>query len=101
MSEEKISADDIDEDNPNYKPPPEKTLKEIVNADQGDESLRKYKEALLGEATAEDVIVDANDPRKVIVKALALVVNGREDLVLDLSGKSSSIKSSVGVILIF
>lgn len=33
-----------------YKPPPEKTLHEIINADAEDESLRKYKEALLGQA---------------------------------------------------
>lgn len=32
----------------NYQPPPQKTIEEIVNADQEDESLRKYKEALLG-----------------------------------------------------
>lgn len=32
----------------NYQPPPQKTIEEMVNADQEDESLRKYKEALLG-----------------------------------------------------
>ncbi|KAH9628644.1 hypothetical protein HF086_007849 [Spodoptera exigua] len=40
-----------------YKPPPEKTIDEILAADQEDESLRKYKEALLGEAQAGAVIV--------------------------------------------
>lgn len=90
MADDKVMSNEgSDEENPNYKPPPEKTLKEIVSADQEDESLRKYKEALLGQetATGEDIIVDINDPRKVIVKALALVVEGREDLLLDLSGE--------------
>jgi len=92
--EENVSHknDGSDEENPNYKAPPEKSLKEIVSADQEDESLRKYKAALLGPATADDVVVDVNDPRKVIVKALALVVEGREDLVLDLSGSLEDLK---------
>lgn len=40
-----------------YRPPPEKTIEEILAADQEDESLRKYKEALLGQAQAGTVIV--------------------------------------------
>lgn len=40
-----------------YKPPPEKTIEEILAADQEDESLRKYKEALLGQAQIGTVIV--------------------------------------------
>ena len=39
-----------------YKPPPEKSLDEILNADKNDESLQLYKEKLLGNA-AKDVIV--------------------------------------------
>lgn len=46
-----------DEEDVNYKPPPEKSLKEIVEADQNDASLQKYKEALLGQAIKEPVIV--------------------------------------------
>lgn len=88
MSDDKNATNDgSDEENPNYKPPPEKSLKEIINTDQEDESLKKYKEALLGQAVADDVVVNSSDPRKVIVKTLALVVEGREDLVLDLTGK--------------
>jgi hypothetical protein len=40
-----------------YQPPPQKTIEEIVNQDQEDESLRKYKEALLGAAQVEKIIV--------------------------------------------
>lgn len=40
-----------------YRPPPEKSLDELINTDKDDESLKKYKEKLLGEATAGKVIV--------------------------------------------
>lgn len=40
-----------------YKPPPEKSIEEILATDQEDESLRKYKQALLGQAEAGQVIV--------------------------------------------
>lgn len=36
----------------NYKPPAQKTLEEIQKLDEDDESLRKYKEALLGKDCA-------------------------------------------------
>lgn len=45
------------EDTTNYNPPPKKTIEEIVSLDQEDESLRKYKEALLGNAQSEKVII--------------------------------------------
>lgn len=59
MSEEVTTPDEIDNEEVDsaYKPPPEKTLEEIIKADEDDESLRKYKEALLGEAQAGGVIV--------------------------------------------
>lgn len=41
----------------NYQPPPQKTIEEIIAADQEDESLRKYKETLLGAAQSEKIIV--------------------------------------------
>lgn len=41
----------------NYKPPPEKSIEEILAADQEDESLRKYKETLLGEAQMGKIVV--------------------------------------------
>ena len=41
-----------DEENPNYKPPAPKALDEMINQDQDDESLVKYKQALLGQGSA-------------------------------------------------
>lgn len=51
------SVDDELEVESTYKPPPEKTIEEILEADKEDESLRKYKETLLGEAKAGGVVV--------------------------------------------
>lgn len=41
------------------------------------------------------LILDPNDPRKVIVKKLALCVPGRDDMELDLSGDISKLKKQV------
>ncbi|KAK7870599.1 hypothetical protein R5R35_009103 [Gryllus longicercus] len=79
----------------NYKPPPEKTIEEILEADKEDESLQKYKEALLGEAKTGKVIVDPEDPRKVIVKKLVLCATDRPDVELDLTGDLTQLKKQV------
>ncbi|KAG4066502.1 hypothetical protein HA402_007138 [Bradysia odoriphaga] len=96
MSDKEITNVDAENEvESNYQPPPQKTIEEILATDQEDESLRKYKEALLGAAQSEKIIVDANDPRKVIVKKLALCVPGRDDMELDLSGDLSKLKKQV------
>lgn len=101
MSGDQINPEDVekldinDEIDSSYKPPPEKSLDELINADKEDESLQKYKEKLLGEATAGKIIIDENDPRKVIVKQLALVVPDRPDVTLDLTGDLSKLKKQV------
>lgn len=81
-----------DEDHPNYKPPAAKSLKDIVEADKEDPSLQKYKETLLGAATAEAIIVEPDNPSRVLVKKLALVVEGRPDVVLDLTEDLENLK---------
>ncbi|XP_037906668.1 rho GDP-dissociation inhibitor 1 isoform X1 [Hermetia illucens] len=86
---------DEDEHDSNYQPPPQKTIEEIMAADQEDESLRRYKEALLGDAQAGAVIVEPNDQRKVLVKKLALCVEGRDDMELDLTSDLSQLKKQV------
>ncbi|XP_034482277.1 rho GDP-dissociation inhibitor 1 [Drosophila innubila] len=99
-TETKHAEEHHDEDvhDSNYQAPPEKTIAEIMAADQEDESLRRYKEKLLGAAQAEQIIVDPNDSRKVIVKKLALVVEGRDDMELDLSGDIGNLKKQLFVI---
>lgn len=39
-----------------YQPPREKSIEELLAVDVEDESLRRYKEALLGEAKAKRII---------------------------------------------
>jgi len=55
---------DADELDKNYKPPPQKTLEELLETDKEDESLRRYKEALLGgaAATGETIIFGKISP---------------------------------------
>ena len=52
---EHADVEEEEEDNPNYKPPAPKKLDDIVNQDQDDESLVKYKQALLGQGS-KDII---------------------------------------------
>ncbi|OAL54440.1 Rho GDP-dissociation inhibitor 2 [Pyrenochaeta sp. DS3sAY3a] len=59
-----------------------KTLDEYHQLDKNDESLNKWK-ASLGLGQGKD-ISDPNDPRKCIILSLALEVEGRPDIVIDL-----------------
>ena len=43
-NEEPTTPDD------NFKPPPKESIEQLLNKDNEDESLRKYKEQLLGSA---------------------------------------------------
>lgn len=71
---------------PNYKAPAVKPLQDILATDKEDESLQKYKAALLGSAVrGGSIIVKPNDPRRVIVQSLQLVVDGRPDVTIDLT----------------
>lgn len=45
---EMAAANEESENSPNYKAPAPKSLQEIQEMDKDDESLRKYKETLLG-----------------------------------------------------
>lgn len=79
--------EDHEEDNtPGYKPPDQKKLEEMLALDPDDESLRKYKEALLGSLAANMVTPFPRDRRFVIVQKLALIVDGREDVEVNLVG---------------
>ncbi|XP_005097358.1 rho GDP-dissociation inhibitor 1 [Aplysia californica] len=96
MAEQEQVAPEVqgeeEEENPNYKPPAPKALDEIVSADAEDESLRKYKEALLGGGLAGNVIVDPNNEKKVIVQKLSLLAEGRDEIFIDLTRPEDEIK---------
>jgi hypothetical protein len=90
-----VEVQEVEEEeteNPNYKPPAPKSLDEIVNQDAEDESLRKYKEALLGSGLKGNVIVDESNPNKVIIEKLSLLVEGRPEIFLDLTKTPEEIK---------
>ncbi|KAL8609361.1 hypothetical protein ACOMHN_008155 [Nucella lapillus] len=82
-----------DEITPGYKPPAPKSLEEIVKLDTDDESLVKYKKALLGETGGAD-----GGKKEVTVKKLTINVEGREPVVLDLTGPKQG-KEKLQVVL--
>lgn len=59
MAEDNVEFEPVaeEEEPSNYKPPPEKTLEEMIQQDTEDESLRKYKEALLGTSAAGAIVL--------------------------------------------
>uniref|UniRef100_A0A3B4UVC1 Rho GDP-dissociation inhibitor 1 n=2 Tax=Seriola dumerili TaxID=41447 RepID=A0A3B4UVC1_SERDU len=67
----------------NYKPPAQKSLQEIQELDKDDESLRKYKEALLG-STA--VVADPTAPNVQVTRMTLVCEAAPQPLVLDLQG---------------
>ncbi|XP_028395525.1 rho GDP-dissociation inhibitor 1-like [Dendronephthya gigantea] len=83
------------EETPGYVPPAEKSLKEIQDLDQDDESLQKYKAQLLAGAGEKLDEGGAN----VLVKQLAIKVEGRDDIKIDLTADDlSKLKSNPLVI---
>jgi len=95
--EETVAVQEVDDEKDgDYLPPPEKSIDDMLKTDTEDESLQKYKAALLGAATAGSgaVVVEEADPRKVIVKKLHLVVEGRDDVTIDLTEDLKTIKNS-------
>eukprot|EP00088_Acartia_fossae_P065518 TRINITY_DN8079_c0_g1_i1.p1 TRINITY_DN8079_c0_g1~~TRINITY_DN8079_c0_g1_i1.p1 ORF type:complete len:199 (-),score=66.76 TRINITY_DN8079_c0_g1_i1:1153-1749(-) len=85
----------MDSDDENFEAPASKTIDDMLKADENDPSLMKMKQELLGDAAAGSgkVIVDESDTRQVIVKKLSLVVEGRDDVSMDLTEDLDKIKT--------
>ncbi|XP_077413366.1 rho GDP-dissociation inhibitor 1 [Vanacampus margaritifer] len=75
----------------NYKPPAPKSLQEIQELDQDDESLRKYKEALLGKTS---VNADPNSPNIQVTRMTLICDAAPNPLVLDLQGDLENFKKN-------
>ncbi|XP_065826803.1 rho GDP-dissociation inhibitor 1-like [Oscarella lobularis] len=86
---------DEPEETPGYKPPAQKTLDEIQQLDADDESLVRYKQALLG-GTGE-APKERSGPNVVVEKLSMLPVDG-EPKSMDLTGDLSKLKSDPIVI---
>ncbi|RMB95187.1 hypothetical protein DUI87_28174 [Hirundo rustica rustica] len=84
-----------DEHSVNYKPPAQKSIQEIQELDKDDESLRKYKEALLGAVT---VSADPNAPNVVVTKLTLVCATAPGPLELDLTGDLESYKKQAFVL---
>ncbi|XP_031416812.1 rho GDP-dissociation inhibitor 1 [Clupea harengus] len=83
-----LAAENEEAESVNYRPPAQKTLQEIQELDKDDESLRKYKEALLG-----PVVGDPNAKVNVLVTRLTLMCEtAPAPLTLDLQGDLDVIK---------
>ncbi|KAG1149409.1 hypothetical protein G6F37_003174 [Rhizopus arrhizus] len=67
-----------------YKPGEKKSLQEYQNLDAQDESLKKWKESL-GLNNAAHATGPSDDTRRVVVEHIALEIEGREDVIVDLS----------------
>jgi|ERR1712071_67249 len=95
MSEETACPD---EDQLDYAPPPQKTISEIMSADQDDDALKRYKATLLGDASSKAVVIDASNKKNVLVRKLALVVDEGPTFELDLTGDISELKKKTFII---
>ncbi|KAF7247258.1 Rho GDP-dissociation inhibitor 1 [Varanus komodoensis] len=78
-----------DEHSVNYKPPAQKSIQEIQELDKDDESLRKYKEALLGNVA---IAADPTTPNVVVTKLTLVCATAPGPLELDLTGDLESFK---------
>lgn len=67
----------------NYKAPAQKSIQEIQDLDKDDESLRKYKEALLG---STQVVTDPSTPNVQVTRMTLVCESAPKPLELDLTG---------------
>ena len=79
-----VDDDEMPDETPGYKVAEKRNLEDIVKADAEDESLRKYKEQLLG-AAASGEVASSDDPRHIIIDDMRIKVDGREDIVVPVS----------------
>ncbi|CAM4416731.1 unnamed protein product [Leuciscus chuanchicus] len=84
-----IAAENEQSETVNYKPPAQKSLQEIQELDQHDESLRKYKEALLGNCS---VAADPTAPNVQVTRLTLVCETAPAPLTLDLQGDLESYK---------
>ncbi|KAM9843680.1 rho GDP-dissociation inhibitor 1 [Aulostomus maculatus] len=87
------AANEENESAVNYKPPAQKSLQEIQELDKDDESLRKYKQALLGNA-AQVASVDPSVPNIQVTRMTLVCETAPNPLILDLQGDLSGFKKT-------
>lgn len=78
-----------------YKTPEKKSLREIQELDPGDESLRKYKQALLGAIPAA---VDASVPNVQVTKLTLMCEQAPGPITMDLTGDLEELRGRAFVL---
>ena len=79
-------APEVDGDD--YVAPVAKSIGELLSTDGKDgedEALQQYKASLLGAAAISGAAAASDDPRRVVITELSVLVNGREPLVFDMT----------------
>ncbi|KAI7803149.1 rho GDP-dissociation inhibitor 1 [Triplophysa rosa] len=84
-----IAAENEAAEGVNYKAPAQKSLQEIQELDKDDESLRKYKEALLGSV---GVVADPKAPNVQVTRLTLMCDTAPAPLTLDLQGDLEAFK---------
>ncbi|XP_078121594.1 rho GDP-dissociation inhibitor 1-like [Sander vitreus] len=84
-----IAAENEEPEPVNYKPPAQKSVKEIHEMDKDDESLRKYKETLLGNGASE---ADPAVNNVQVIRMSLICETAPNPLVLDLQGDLEAFK---------
>ncbi|XP_067859823.1 rho GDP-dissociation inhibitor 3 isoform X3 [Heptranchias perlo] len=79
----------------NYKAPAQKSLKEIQEMDNNDESLNKYKQALLGSVPKD---IDPNTPNIQVTKLTLVCAAAPEPIFMDLTGDLVALKKKTFVL---
>ncbi|KAK6312557.1 hypothetical protein J4Q44_G00182210, partial [Coregonus suidteri] len=87
--EDKPVGEEEDETDLNYTPPAQKTLQEIQELDKDDESLRKYKQTLLG---AGPVVGDPTIPNLQVTRLTLMCDQAPGPITMDLSGDLEALK---------
>mmetsp|Transcript_12171 Transcript_12171/g.38608 ORF Transcript_12171/g.38608 Transcript_12171/m.38608 type:complete len:199 (-) Transcript_12171:101-697(-) len=79
-------SDKSDDEGPAYVAPKKVGLADLVNADAEDESLQKYKAALLGSAASGQTAAPADDDRRVVIEKLSIIFNDRPEGTITFAG---------------
>ncbi|KAM8773254.1 rho GDP-dissociation inhibitor 1-like [Acanthopagrus latus] len=90
-----IAAENAEPEVVNYKPPAQKSVKEIHDLDKDDESLRKYKEALLGSGCSE---ADPSLPNVQVTQMCLVCESAPSPLILDLQGDLECFKKQAFIL---
>lgn len=94
-SEIKPVDDSEDEVDLNYKPPEKKSVQELQELDQDDESLTKYKRALLGNLPTA---VDPNAPNVQVIRMELMCTEAPAPIKMELAGNVGTLKDHTYVL---